>query len=299
MRHPACSPSGRARRRRCPLTAYVVDFMTRAAEAGYAADAQSLDRAKNGLSQSLRSDSLLWDVRWANFERVQAFAALEASGRWEASYAGYFLERADKLDLYSKARLYQTLKKRNALGGKQGTELERSLFGSLVVKKERGKEVLAGVRDFAGSGRVLLTETRTIAAVLEALAAANQKDKRIELLADWAGGEGRAATAGARPWIRSPPPELSARGSSPPGARTSSWSFRTGALRRRCRPRVRPSRSSPSTVSRAARSRASKGAEKEGLTVLVSSSYVPRSKGCRAGLRERRLPCRTGVFAGR
>ncbi len=167
------------------LTAYLVEFFTRAADAGLSVDRETLDRAKDGLSRSLRSDSYLWDLKWASFERVQAFSALEAAGRWERSYASYFLDRAADMDLYSRSRLYLALKKRGALRGSKGSELEKSLFSSLTVKREKGRDVLAGVRGFSGSSRVLLTETRTVAAVLEALAASDKKDKRIELLADW------------------------------------------------------------------------------------------------------------------
>lgn len=260
------------------LTAYVVDFFTRAAEAGLSVDAQSLERAKNGLSQSLRSDSLLWDVQWAGFERVQAFSALEAAGSWEASYSGYFLDRIDSLDLYSRARLYLTLKKRNALSGAKGTALEKSLFASLVVKKERGKDVLAGVRGFAGSSRVLLTETRTIAAVLEALAAANKRDSRIALLADWlverAGANGWGATidtvaaAGALgAWLETAKAEdveieLSGSGKTTrlrtKGAPLASFvvdGFASGTLK------------------------ATRGAAKEPVSVLATASYLPASRG--------------------
>lgn len=268
---PASTPS-------VSLTAYLLDFLTRAAEAGLPADADTMERARNGLSQSLRSDSRLWDVRWADFERIQAFASLEASGRWEPSYATYFLDRADSLDLYSKARLYLALKKRNALRGAKAAELEKSLFSSLALKKERGKDVLAGVRDFSGSGRVLLTETRTIAAVLEALAASDKKDKRIELLADWlvsrAGADGWGSTidtvaaAGAlASWLETAKAEeitleIYDRG-------------RTEQLRTKGKPLTTFSLQGFQTGS----IRATKGAEKTPVAVLATSSYLPAAPG--------------------
>ncbi|MDP3178997.1 MAG: alpha-2-macroglobulin family protein, partial [Spirochaetaceae bacterium] len=167
------------------LSAYVVEFLHSCAAAGLSADDYMLARAQEGLSKSLRSDFPVWDARWADFERVQAFGSLEAAGIWEASYAGSFLDRAESLDLVSKARLLTVLKNRGMASGSKAVALEKSLVASLVTKKERGKDVLAGLRDFQAGGRVLLTETRAVAALLEALAPQDKGGQRTALLSNW------------------------------------------------------------------------------------------------------------------
>lgn len=180
------------------LTAYVVEFLVQGSKAGLRVDYDTLERAKAGLSKSLRSDSYLWDRSWADFERIQAFSSLQTAGLWERSYATRFLDKWQDYDLLSRARLYLALKAKGSDKGSKATALLKSLSDSLVLKKERNEEVILGAKDFAPGSKVLLTETRTLATVLEALVAADRKDRMIPLLADWiirkAGDDGWGST---------------------------------------------------------------------------------------------------------
>ncbi|HCM29149.1 MAG TPA: hypothetical protein DIC34_21870 [Treponema sp.] len=200
------------------LTAYVVEFLAAAEKAGLRIDRESFDRAADALDASLRSDYYRWELNWEFFERVQALSALDAAGRWNSSYAGNFLEKSASLDLLSRATLYRLLKARGEGRGAKFNELEKSLVASLVTKRAGGATVLAGVKDFSSGSRVLVTETRTVAAVLEALSAVDRKDKRLPMLADWllekagAAGWGStmdtvAASRALAAWMESTPAE--------------------------------------------------------------------------------------------
>ncbi len=252
------------------LTAYVVEFLSQCSKAGYPVNGAALERAKSGLSQALRSDSSLWSRTWADFERIEAFSALQAAGRWERSYASRFLNGALDYDLMSRARLYQALNARGAARGSKASALLSSLSDSLVITKERGKEVLSGVKNFRAGSSVLLTETRTIAAVLETLSVADKKNKNLELLAEWliarGGDDGWGSTMDTVAALRA----LSAWLSSAPagdlvldlddGTRLTSKDARVASF-------TRAGTGSGGWVS------ARKGAEKGPLTVLVNTRY--------------------------
>ncbi len=184
------------------LTAYAVEFLVSCRDAKISFDPKLLERSAAALRRALRSDYNRLLSGWSTYERVEALTALEAAGTWDEGYATDLLAQSEQLGLYSQARLYIALKHRGLSTARKAQDLEKRLIGSVVTKREAGREVYAGLqadqRRWWG-GLVLGSPIRTVGAMATALYMADPKSVKAGMLADYivsqSGEEGWGNTA--------------------------------------------------------------------------------------------------------
>ncbi|HEY9593432.1 MAG TPA: hypothetical protein VHE79_03085, partial [Spirochaetia bacterium] len=179
------------------LTAYAVEFLVACRAAGMEPDPKLLDRPVTALSNALRSDYARLLSDWSSYERVEAFAALDAAGRFDNAYANDLLSISPSLPLYSKARLYVALHRHGLADTRKGRDLGKTIASSLVTRKEGNRQVLVGVQpgSMPWGGIVLSSELKTIAAVTEAVLLIDPKSPKLATVADYL-----VAASGAAGW---------------------------------------------------------------------------------------------------
>ncbi len=169
------------------LTSYATEFLLACKSSGISFDQKLLDRPVAALTSALRSDYSRLLSGYSSYERVEALAALEAAGRFDEGYANDLLSSASGLPLYSQARLYLALQHRGLAGSRKVADLGRSLAGSLVTRKEGGREIFVALQrpPVAWGGLVLSSELKTIAAVTEALLRVDPRSPKLAMLSDY------------------------------------------------------------------------------------------------------------------
>jgi alpha-2-macroglobulin len=181
------------------MTAYVTEFLLTCRSAGIACDPKLLDRAVAGLTRSLRSDSRRLLSGWSSYERVEALAALDAAGVFDEGYAQDLAAGAAGLPLYSQARLYIVLHRRNLAGSSRAKELARRITAGVVTRKEGEREIFAGIQGESWGGLVLSSEIKTVAILMDALALMDARSPKLPILADYlvsrSGRDGWGSTA--------------------------------------------------------------------------------------------------------
>jgi uncharacterized protein YfaS (alpha-2-macroglobulin family) len=168
------------------LTAWVAEFLVDARKAGFTIDQTILDRLIASLQQALRSDYTHFINGEAYTERVMALRALAAAGKLDTAYLAELARRADYLNLESSAEVLRQL---HASGDKSPTTreaLSKKVWDGVVIRLFQGHEIYGGLQDGGASrnGLILPSETRTLAEVVRAAAAAPTADPRLSLLMD-------------------------------------------------------------------------------------------------------------------
>jgi uncharacterized protein YfaS (alpha-2-macroglobulin family) len=165
------------------LTAWVVQFLVEAREAGFTIDPQLLARLTRSLEQALRSDYRNFVDGEAFMERAWALAALAQAGHFDSAYAAELARKAQYLDLEGVAQVLQAFG-RVGQGGSTVEQLGRELWDGLVIRLHQGREIYGGLQHpLSGrNGLVLPSETRTLAEVTRALARAQSTRERLPLL---------------------------------------------------------------------------------------------------------------------
>lgn len=167
------------------LTAWAVQFMIEARNAGYNVDDKVFDSMISALRQALRSDYRHFITGEAYTERSMALWALAESERIDANYAAELARKADYLNLESTAQVTRVLYK---MGNAKGMtkELQQRLWNGLVFQLYQGKEVYGGLQQTASSRNrlVLPSETRTLAELLRTLQLTQQDPKRVQMMVD-------------------------------------------------------------------------------------------------------------------
>ncbi|MBL1276375.1 MAG: hypothetical protein COB30_009825 [Ectothiorhodospiraceae bacterium] len=167
------------------LTAWVVQFLVEAQEAGYQVDEASLNRMINALQQALRSDYRHFITGESYTERSMALWALAASGRIDSSYAAELARKADYLNLESTAQVMRVLHK-HGNAPEMLEELMKRLWDGLVFRLYQGKEIYGGLQTTSSSRNrlVLPSETRTLAELLRTLQRTATDNSRVQTLVD-------------------------------------------------------------------------------------------------------------------
>jgi uncharacterized protein YfaS (alpha-2-macroglobulin family) len=169
------------------LTAWVVEFLVAARDAGYTVDEALLDRLTTTLVQALRSDyrRFIDGESWA--ERSYALRALAQAGRFDDAYGAEMARRSQFLNLDGVASVVTSF----ALAG-QGeappvSALTADLWDGLIFRLFQGREVYGGLQERhpQRNGLILPSETRTVAEIARAVA-----------LTEGSQGEGRGGSAG-------------------------------------------------------------------------------------------------------
>jgi len=168
------------------LTAWVVQFMVEAREAGYSIDETLLERMRTALRQALRSDYRHFIDGEAYGERSMALWALAESGEIDDAYAAELARKADYLDLEGLARVLRALRKRGGGESAMQKKLAGRLWNGLVFRSHQGREIYAGLQENAVSGNrlILPSETRTLAEILRTLETDSGAKPRVQTLVD-------------------------------------------------------------------------------------------------------------------
>jgi hypothetical protein len=152
------------------LTAWSVQFLVEAREAGYTVKADQLDKLTAALKQSLRSDYSDFISGTEYAERIWALTALAEAGQIDNAYAAELANRSQFLDLESLAEVTHALGESPVTDKATLSDLSGKLWKGIVTRLYQGQEIYGGLQSnaLAGNGLILPSETRTLAQVLRA-----------------------------------------------------------------------------------------------------------------------------------
>ncbi len=168
------------------LTAWSVQFLVDAKEAGYPVDDALMADLLRALRQALRSDygRFVDGESWT--ERAWALSALAAAGHFERAYFAELGRKASYLDAEGTAQVLLA----GARAGQQDAPVSRDLVDKLaemmIVRLHQGEEIYGGlqVQRRARNGLILPGETRSLASMARALARVVPEHERLPLLYD-------------------------------------------------------------------------------------------------------------------
>ncbi|MEK6698364.1 MAG: MG2 domain-containing protein [Nitrospirota bacterium] len=167
------------------LTAWTVQFLVEAKEAGFTIDEKILTQLTSALERALRSDYSQFIDGESFAERVWALLSLTRAGKYNSAYAAELARKAQYLNLESIAAVLYSfaLAKQNSSTAEQ---LEKALWDGIVVRLYQGREMYGGLQKeiTTRNNLILPTETRTIAQMTRAVARYDAKNPRLPLLVD-------------------------------------------------------------------------------------------------------------------
>ena len=167
------------------LTAWTVQFLVEAREAGFAIDEKLFAQLTNSLEQALRSDYSRFIDGESFAERVWALLALTRAGKYNSAYAAELARKAQFVNLESVAAVLYSfaLVEKNA---STMAQLEKTLWEGIVIRLYQGREMYGGLQEkpLTRNDLILPTETRTIAQMTMAIARYDAKNARLPLLVD-------------------------------------------------------------------------------------------------------------------
>jgi uncharacterized protein YfaS (alpha-2-macroglobulin family) len=168
------------------LTAWVVQFMVEAKNAGFRVDEKLLATLTRSLEQSLRSDYGRFIEGEAFAERCWALSALAAAGKFDPAYAAELARKAQFLDLEGVAEVLQSFAKAGDTTSPAADALAARIWDGVVLRLYQGKEIYGGLQTTAQArnGLILPSETRTVAEVTRAIAKKDAKNPKLPLLVD-------------------------------------------------------------------------------------------------------------------
>ncbi len=168
------------------LTAYVTEFLVLAQKAGFEVKPAMLDKALKALEAALRSDYQGFLPQQSFEERALALHALALAGKFDKSYAFELAARAQMQSLSAEAMVLHTLLKQNLTSAEIATDLANDLHKSVIYGLAGGKEVYKGLqyRSKSFGGRILSSESKTLASVTRALYRKEPDNPRVRLLVD-------------------------------------------------------------------------------------------------------------------
>jgi uncharacterized protein YfaS (alpha-2-macroglobulin family) len=162
------------------LTAWSVQFLVEARDAGYAIDEDLLAKQVDALEQSLRSDStnLISGIEYS--ERVWALTALAEAGQADDAYAAELARKTQWLNLEALAQVTEAIGHSSSTDPKTLSDLMAKTWAGIVLRLYQGKEIYGGLQTTADSGDRLIipSETRTVAQVLHAVATSEDEPKK-------------------------------------------------------------------------------------------------------------------------
>ena len=166
------------------LTAWVLEFLAEARDAGFTVDDKLMGGLTQTLQQALRSDYSHFIDGESRSERAAALRALARIGRADSAYAAELARKAEFLNLESTAEVLQAFELGAAGTDAVKQELAERLWGGVVLRLYQGREVYGGLRDLdvSRNGLILPSETRTLAEMIRALAKSPEHDKLKRLI---------------------------------------------------------------------------------------------------------------------
>jgi hypothetical protein len=183
--HGLCAywPGGRGS---VSLTAWTVQFLADARDAGFAVDAKLVDTLTGALEHALRSDYAYFIDGEAFVERAFALGALARVGKFNPGYAAELARRAQYLDAEGVAEVVLAFARQGDTASSTVEALVQRLWDAVVVRLHEGKERYGGLqRSPAGrNGLIVPSETRTLAEITQAVAHVGPDAPRLPLLVD-------------------------------------------------------------------------------------------------------------------
>ena len=166
------------------LTAWVVEFMVAARDAGFAIDESLLANLVGTLKQALRSDYSRFITGEAYTERVMALRALAAAGAMDRAYAAELARRVQYLGLESLAQVSYLLADTGSAAAGTVKSLDQQLWNGVVLRLHQGQTLYGGLQEKAHvrNGLILPSETRTLSEVARTLDKNEKHDPRVQTL---------------------------------------------------------------------------------------------------------------------
>ena len=171
------------------LTGPVVEFAAQAKAAGILVDDAVIERAREGLKRSLRSDTS-WDAAYAPWRAPLSAAtllALARSGSTDDAYLADLVRSRQNLDGVGRARLAEVLARGDrSVWSRDLTALTTELWDSVTFNRVDGVRTAVGLNDPRArwGGRVLGSSTSSLATVFQALVTLDPTNKDLPLLLD-------------------------------------------------------------------------------------------------------------------
>ncbi len=166
------------------LTAWSVDFLVEAKDAGFAADAKLLDRLLTSLEKALRSDYARFVGSESFLERTWALSALAHAGHFDAAYAAELARKPQFLRLEGKAEVLLAFSRSKEAKSETALAMGNALWDGIVWRSREGKAVYGGLQDGDRLGDLVLlcSEPRALAEVVRALHGVVPEDQRLGAL---------------------------------------------------------------------------------------------------------------------
>jgi uncharacterized protein YfaS (alpha-2-macroglobulin family) len=166
------------------LTAWSVEFLVEAKEAGFASDGKLLDRLLASLEKALRSDYAHFVGGESFLERTWALSALAHAGRFDAAYAAELARKPTFLRLEGKAEVLLAFARSKEAKSETALAMGNALWDGIVWRSREGTAVYGGLQDGDRLGDLVLlcTEPRALAEVLRALHRVAPQDPRLGAL---------------------------------------------------------------------------------------------------------------------
>ena len=273
------------------LTAWAVEFLAEAKEAGLPVDATLQARALAALEAALRSDytGFLAGEAWS--ERTWALRALARAGRFDLAYGNELARKAQFLDLENVASVLTAFERAGRADSPALPPLEEVLWGGTITRLHQGREIYGGLEETRSerSPLVLPTETRTLATMVQALAqraSTPAEEAKLKLLVDALVGLGKGdgwGTTNANAAAIAALAERLAAGQGAGGAATLSLAAPDGERELALGPGTPTARWVSTAPGRATLTLAPGGAAS--VVARAQTSYLPAEDGSRAPAR--------------
>ncbi|MBN2800954.1 MAG: alpha-2-macroglobulin [Deltaproteobacteria bacterium] len=173
------------------LTAWSLEFLVEAREAGYEVDQALFEQLTRTLRASLRSDYRQRVGQAAFYERAAALRALAQAGDFQEAYYAELARSASFQDAEAVAEVVLAGDRAGKVKGATAQKLAEGLSEQVVLRLYQGEEIYGGFQGQRVLPReVLSSEARTMATTARALARARPEDPRLAALIEALGAMG-------------------------------------------------------------------------------------------------------------
>lgn len=162
------------------LTAWVVQFMIEARDAGFHINEGLLNKFTNALRRSLRSDYGNFIIGSEYAERCWALTALSEAGMADTAYAAELSRKTQYLNIESAAQVLRALIRSEGAQSPMVRKLEDKLWEGIIFRLYQGQQIYAGLQE-SGVTRnrlILPSEVRSISQVLRTATIVNTQQSR-------------------------------------------------------------------------------------------------------------------------
>lgn len=166
------------------LSAWSLDLVSEASEAGYTVDPTLKERLVTGLRRAMRSDYGHFIDGGSFAERSDSLEALARAGFFLPSYAAELARRTQYLDLGAAAGVTEAFSRGGGASSETVDRLLERLRHGVLIRLHQGKEIYGGLQeDMTFRNPVIVpSETRTLARIIRAISGARPDDDRLQVL---------------------------------------------------------------------------------------------------------------------